>query len=209
MPAREEGVGAGLAVGVLALQGDYEAHARALDACGARVRPVRVPAELDGLKGLVLPGGESTALLRLMAPVGMGEALGSFRAAGGILFGTCAGLILLARKVTGPEQPSLGLLDAEVERNAYGRQVDSFVGTGRLALPGEPERDVEMVFIRAPRIRGVGPGVRVLATHAGEPVLVEQAGVLAGTFHPEMSAQPEGGGPIHRHFLELCGGRML
>jgi pyridoxal 5'-phosphate synthase pdxT subunit len=197
-------VEAGVLVGVLALQGDFAAHSLALSIAGARVRPVRVPDDLVGVRGLVIPGGESTALLRLMAPVGMGEALRAFHREGGVLFGTCAGLILLATKVTGPEQPSLGLLDLVVERNGYGRQVDSFVSTGRLGLPGEPEQDLEMVFIRAPRIRAVGPDVRVIGTHAGEPVLVEQNRIIAATFHPEMSAQPTGGGPVHRRFLMLC-----
>jgi pyridoxal 5'-phosphate synthase pdxT subunit len=192
-------------VGVLALQGDFAAHERALAAAGARARPVRVPADLHGLCGLVLPGGESTALLRLMAPVGMEEALRGFHRGGGVLFGTCAGLILLAAKVIGPEQPSLGLLDVVVERNAYGRQLDSFVGTGRIDLPGEEPRDLEMVFIRAPRIRAAGPGVRVLGTHAGDPVMVEQDRIMATTFHPEMSIPTAGGGPIHRRFLAMCG----
>lgn len=191
-------------VGVLALQGDFAAHERALAVAGAGARPVRVPDDLAGLRGLVLPGGESTALLRLMAPVGMEEALCDFHRAGGILFGTCAGLILLATKVTGPEQPSLGLLDVTVERNGYGRQIDSFVGTGRLRLPGDEERDIEMVFIRAPRVLAVGPGVRVVGTHSGEPVLLERDRILAATFHPEMSVQPEGGGPVHRRFLAMC-----
>jgi 5'-phosphate synthase pdxT subunit len=195
---------AGALVGVLALQGDFAAHERALALAGAAARPVRVPADLAGLRGLVLPGGESTALLRLMAPVGMEEALRSFHRAGGVLFGTCAGLILLASKVTGPEQPSLGLLDAVVERNGYGRQIDSFVGTGRIGLPGDEERDLEMVFIRAPRLLALGPGVRVTGTHSGEPVLLEQDRIIAATFHPEMSVQPEGGGPIHRRFLAMC-----
>ena len=191
-------------VGVLALQGDFAAHERALALAGACARPVRVPADLAGLRGLVLPGGESTALMRLMAPVGMEEALRRFHGEGGVLFGTCAGLILLAAKVTGPDQPSLALLDAVVERNGYGRQIDSFIGTGRITLPGEEERDLEMVFIRAPRVLAVGPGVRVIGTHSGEPVLLEQDRILAATFHPEMSAQPEGGGPIHRRFLAMC-----
>jgi 5'-phosphate synthase pdxT subunit len=191
-------------VGVLALQGDFAAHERALALAGARARPVRVPADLAGLRGLILPGGESTALMRLMAPVGMEEALRSFHGAGGVLFGTCAGLILLAAKVTGPDQPSLALLDAVVERNGYGRQIDSFIGTGRITLPGEEERDLEMVFIRAPRILAVGPGVRVIGTHSDEPVLLEQDRIMAATFHPEMSAQPKGGGPIHRRFLAMC-----
>jgi pyridoxal 5'-phosphate synthase pdxT subunit len=196
--------GAEVLVGVLALQGDFAAHERALAFAGAGARPVRVPADLAGLRGLVLPGGESTALLRLMAPVGMDQALRAFHRTGGVLFGTCAGLILLATKVTGPEQPSLGLLDVTVERNGYGRQIDSFVGTGRLGLPGDEDRDLEMVFIRAPRILAVGPGVRVVGTHAGEPVLLEQDRIIAATFHPEMSAQPPGGGPVHLRFLEMC-----
>jgi pyridoxal 5'-phosphate synthase pdxT subunit len=191
-------------VGVLALQGDFAAHERALALAGARSRPVRVPADLAGLRGLILPGGESTALMRLMAPVGMEEALRRFHGEGGVLFGTCAGLILLAAKVTGPDQPSLALLDAVVERNGYGRQIDSFIGTGRIGLPGEEERDLEMVFIRAPRILAVGPGVRVIGTLSGEPVLLEQDRIMAATFHPEMSAQPKGGGPIHRRFLAMC-----
>jgi pyridoxal 5'-phosphate synthase pdxT subunit len=197
-------IGGGTLVGVLALQGDFAAHESALAITGLRARPVRGPVDLEGLRGLVLPGGESTALLRLMAPVGMEAALSEFHRDGGVLFGTCAGLILLAAKVTGPDQPSLGLLDVEVERNGYGRQVDSFVGTGRIGLPDEEERDLEMVFIRAPRIRAVGPGVRVIGTHAGEPVLVEGNGIIAATFHPEMSVQPPGGGPVHRRFRAMC-----
>ncbi len=209
MPAPERGTGAGAdpgppRIGILALQGDFAAHEAALAAAGAPTRLVRVPGELVGLRGLVLPGGESTALLRLMGPLGMAAALRAFHHDGGVLFGTCAGLILLARTVIRPEQPSLGLLDVTVERNGYGRQIDSFVGTGRLALPGDEERELEMVFIRAPRIQAVGPGVQVVATHAGEPVLVEQGKVLGATFHPEMSAQPLGGGPVHRRFLALC-----
>lgn len=201
-----EAIGGGPPVGVLALQGDFAAHERALAASGVRARLVRVPADLTDLRGLILPGGESTALLRLMGPVGMEEALRGFHRAGGFLFGTCAGLILLAAKVTGPDQPSLGLLDVMAERNAYGRQLESFVGTGRMTLPGEAEQELEMVFIRAPRIRSVGPGVRVLGVYAGEPVMVEENRIIAATFHPEMSVQPEGGGPVHRRFLAMCGG---
>ena len=191
-------------VGILALQGDFAAHEQALALAGAGARSVRVPADLVGLRGLILPGGESTALLRLMAPVGMEDALRRFHRGGGVLFGTCAGLILLASKVTEPEQPSLGLLDAVVARNGYGRQIDSFVATGRIGLPGEEERDIEMVFIRAPRVLAVGPGVRVVGMHSGESVLLEQDRIIASTFHPEMSFQPKGGGPIHRRFLAMC-----
>ena len=196
-----------LQLGVLALQGDFRAHARALAAAGAEgteVREVRTPEALEDLHGLVLPGGESTALLRLMAPLGMGDALHRFCRRGGALFGTCAGLILLAREVTSPAQDSLDLLDVTVERNAYGRQIDSFVSRGSLSLPGRGPEEIEMVFIRAPRIRRVGAGVQVLGRFGEEPVLVAQGRILAATFHPEMSAPPPGGSAIHRHFLELC-----
>jgi 5'-phosphate synthase pdxT subunit len=192
-----------LRVGVLALQGDFAAHARALAAAGAAAREVRTPAELEGLHGLVLPGGESTALLRLMAPLEMQRALSAFHLSGGAIFGTCAGLILLARKVENPEQESLGLLDVTVERNAFGRQIDSFVGKGTLSLPGEIDEEAEMVFIRAPRIRRVGPGVAVLGRLRGEPVLVGRGRILAATFHPEMSSPPAGGSAVHRYFLRL------
>lgn len=189
-------------VGVLALQGNFSAHARALATAGAEAREVRTPAELAGLDGLVLPGGESTALLRLMEPLRLADSLQDFHARGGVLFGTCAGLILLAREVRNPAQPSLGLLDVAVERNAYGRQIDSFVGRGVLTLPGQGEEPAEMVFIRAPRIRAVGPGVEVLGLHDGEPVLVGQGRILAATFHPELAGE-DGRRAVHRHFLEL------
>ena len=189
-------------VGVLALQGNFAAHARALEAAGSGpVREVRTPEELVGLRGLILPGGESTALLRLMAPLHFDEALRRFHQEGGVLFGTCAGLILLATRVTHPEQPSLGLIDVTVERNAYGRQIASFVATGEFTLPGEEAAPAEMVFIRAPRIVETGPGVTVLARLDGEVVMVEQGSVMAGSFHPEMSAPRPGGSLAHRYFL--------
>lgn len=189
-------------VGVLALQGNFAAHARALERAGSGpVREVRVPADLEGLRGLVLPGGESTALLRLMAPVRLDEALRRFHGEGGILFGTCAGLILLAARVTNPEQPSLGLIDVTVERNAYGRQIDSFIATGEYRLPGGDPAPGEMVFIRAPRIVAAGPGVRVLARLDGQSVMVEEGPVIAATFHPEMATPPPGGSVAHRYFL--------
>jgi pyridoxal 5'-phosphate synthase pdxT subunit len=181
-------------VGVLALQGDFAAHAETLRALGAEAREVRRVADLRGLAGLVIPGGESTTLLRLMADEPWFDALRAFHRDGGALFGTCAGAILLAREVTAPPQPSLGLLDIGVERNAYGRQVQSF--EARLDAPslGGP---VHAAFIRAPRIRRVGPGVRVLARHEGEPVLVEEGRILAATFHPEIT----GDRSVHAHFL--------
>ena len=192
-----------LRVGVLALQGDFAAHARALAAAGAAAVEVRTTAALDGLCGLVLPGGESPTLLRLMAPLGMQQALVEFQRRGGAIFGTCAGLILLASEVVQPAQECLGLLDVTVERNAYGRQIDSFVAQGTLELPDEVTETAEMVFIRAPRILRIGPGVRVFGRLNGEAVLIGRDRVLAATFHPEMTVPPSGGSSIHRFFLSL------
>lgn len=190
---------ASVRVGVVALQGDFAAHRAALERAGADVSEVRVPEHLDGLGGVVLPGGESTALLLLMRARGLDEALIRFHARGGSILGTCAGLILLARRVDQPSQVSLGLLDAVVERNAYGRQVDSFVETGLLELNPGRRIESEMVFIRAPRIREVGPGVRVAGRLRGEPVLVEQGTILAAAFHPEMS----GHNHVHPWFVGM------
>ncbi|MBI3932623.1 MAG: pyridoxal 5'-phosphate synthase glutaminase subunit PdxT [Acidobacteria bacterium] len=184
-----------MAFGVLALQGDFAAHAAALRALGVGVRDVRRCRDLDGLSGLVLPGGESTTLLKLMADEPWFDALARFHGEGGALFGTCAGAILLAREVRGPAQPSLGLLDAVVERNAYGRQVESFETTlDAPALGGS----IGGVFIRAPRLRALGPAVEVLARHDGEPVLVREGSVLAATFHPEIAGEAR----VHRLFVE-------
>lgn len=183
-----------MAVGVLALQGDFAAHAALLRALGHEVVEVRRCGQLAGLRGLVLPGGESTALLRLMADEPWFDALRAFHAEGGGLLGTCAGAILLARRVE-PAQPSLGLLDATVARNAYGRQVESFEETLDAPELGGPLRGV---FIRAPRFVALGPGVEVLARRKGEPVLVRQGRVLAGTFHPEIVGESG----VHRLFME-------
>ena len=181
-------------IGVLALQGDYDAHAAALADAGALAAAVRLPAQLAGLDGLVIPGGESSALLKLLARDGWYEAIKSFAAAHPV-FGTCAGCILLARRVVKPEQPSLGLLDATVERNAYGRQLESTILTTPTALPGGP---LETVFIRAPRITAAGTAVDVLAQRDGAPILVRQGHILAATFHPELSQDRR----VHRLF---CG----
>jgi 5'-phosphate synthase pdxT subunit len=178
-------------LGVLALQGDFDAHARLLRGLGHDVVEVRRCTQLAGLAGLVLPGGESTALLRLMAGEPWFDALRAFHGAGGAVLGTCAGAILLARRVEGPEQPSLGLLDVTVARNAFGRQVESFEATLDAPALGPAPRGV---FIRAPRIVGVGPGVEVLARFGAEPVLVRQGRVMAATFHPEITGDPA----VHR-----------
>ena len=182
-------------IGVLALQGDFDAHARALVAAGASAVEVRRCAALRGLDGLVLPGGESTTLLNLMADEPWFDELRRFHGEGGAIFGTCAGAILLSREVRDPAQSSLGLLDAVIERNAYGRQVDSF--ETEVDAP-ELGGAVPAVFIRAPRFRALGPRVRVLARRQDEPVLVREGRVVAGTFHPELT----GDGRIHRYFLE-------
>jgi 5'-phosphate synthase pdxT subunit len=183
-------------IGVLALQGDFAAHAAAFRDVGAGVREVRRVAELDGLAGLVIPGGESTTLLNLMRDEPWFEALARFHERGALLAGTCAGAILLARDVR-PTQPSLALLDAAIERNAFGRQVDSFEATvDAPALGGA----VEAVFIRAPRFRALDPAVEVLGRYAGEPVLVRQGRVVAGTFHPELTR----GRALHRYLAELA-----
>lgn len=183
---------------MLALQGDFALHARALERCGARAVEVRKTAELDDLGGLVIPGGESTTLLKLMGDFGFVPALEKFRAGGRPIFGTCAGLILLAREVLNPAQPSLGFLDATVERNAYGRQRESFEARGEARLQAK-QVPIEMVFIRAPRIRRVGPGVEVLAAHGGEPVLVREGTILAGTFHPELTDSTA----VHAYFCRM------
>jgi 5'-phosphate synthase pdxT subunit len=189
-----------LRIGVLALQGDFDAHGRALERAGAEAVEVRRVAHLAGLVGLVLPGGESTTLLHLMRDEPWFESLRAFHGRGGALFGTCAGTILLAREVVSPAQPSLGLLDATIERNAYGRQVDSF--ETEVAVRGH-DAPLRAVFIRAPRIRTVGPGVEVLARHDGSPVLVRSGRILAGTFHPELAGDDR----LHRDFVKLAADR--
>jgi 5'-phosphate synthase pdxT subunit len=173
-------------VGVLALQGDYEAHARAVTELGHEVRLVKRPSHLEDVAALILPGGESTTMLKLLASEELLEPLTSFGRSGRPLFGTCAGTILLATRVTAPEQASLALLDVDVERNAYGRQLDSFVAPLASDDPGLD--GVEGVFIRAPAIRRVGPEVEVVASQGGLPVLVRQGPVWAATFHPEMTS---------------------
>ena len=189
---------AGLRIGVLALQGDFALHARALQKCGVEAVEVRKPVELDQVDGLIMPGGESTTLLKLMDAWGFVPALEKFHSAGKPIFGTCAGLILLAREVESPKQFSLGLIDVTVERNAYGRQRESFEAAGTAHLDTKPVR-LEMVFIRSPRIRRVGPDVQVLAEHGGEPVMARQDRVLVATFHPELTETTT----VHQYFCDL------
>jgi len=184
-------------IGVLALQGDFAAHVKALERLGVDVAEGRRPAELARLDGLVIPGGESTTLLKLMGN-DFSPALRDFHTARKPIYGTCAGLILLAREVLNPRQFSLGLIDVSVERNAYGRQRESFESRGRALLDGQSV-EIEMVFIRAPRIRRLGPGVESLAELGGETVLARQGSVLVAAFHPELTDDLT----VHRHFCEL------
>jgi pyridoxal 5'-phosphate synthase pdxT subunit len=185
-------------VGVLALQGDFALHRQALAKCGVETVEVRKPEELEDLDGLVIPGGESTTLLKLMDAWGFVPALEKFHAADKPIFGTCAGLILLARDVESPRQFSLGFIDVGVERNAYGRQRESFATPGTVNLGGTPA-PLEMVFIRAPRIRRLGPTVDTLATHGGEAVMAREGNVLVATFHPELTDDPA----VHRYFCAM------
>jgi 5'-phosphate synthase pdxT subunit len=184
-------------IGVLAIQGDYEAHGRMLERLGVEPVYVRTPADLAGLRGLIIPGGESTTHMKILSEEGLLEALRKYSADGGAFFGTCAGAILLAREVHNPDQASLGFLDISVLRNGYGRQLSSDVHLGQSKLKDTP---LEMVFIRAPIIESVGPDVKVLAEDAGHPVLVEQGRILAATFHPELTDDST----IHKYFIKMA-----
>lgn len=186
-------------IGVLALQGDYERHTTALEEAGAVPSLVKIASDLDGLDGLILPGGESTTMLKFLDRNGLFDAVQDF-ARRKPVFGTCAGAILLAREVSHPVQRSLGILDIAVERNAYGDQRDSAILTLEVAIPPSTSKiPLECVFIRAPRIASAGNEVTVLAERDGFPVLVEQGHNMAATFHPELSADRR----IHRHFVDL------
>ena len=187
-------------IGIVAIQGDYEAHAKALDRLGVEHAFVRLPEDLDGVSGVILPGGESTTHLKVMKEEGLFDALKKFAANGGAFFGTCAGAILLARDVHGPSQDSLGLLNMSILRNGYGRQLASDVHSGASKLRKEP---LEMVFIRAPIIESVGKDVEVLAEDAGHAVLVQQGRILASTFHPELTDDST----VHRHFVKMANGK--
>jgi 5'-phosphate synthase pdxT subunit len=187
-------------VGILALQGDFEAHAKAVERAGGDAVEVRAAADLESVDGLIIPGGESTTMLKLLNAENLKEPLRQF----GLhkhIFGTCAGAILLASDVSNPTQESLGLMDIGVERNAYGRQIDSRIANvtpeaefASRTAPG----DMEAVFIRAPIIRRVGPAAHILVRYQGDPVLVEQGPHMVATFHPELSADSR----VHSLFLQ-------
>ncbi len=182
-------------IGVLALQGAFDVHAKRLSELGAKTRLVRKPEDLHGLDGLVLPGGESTTFLKHLERAGFYDLLHAFVHTKPV-FGTCAGCILLAREVSNPPQRSFGVLDAVVERNAYGRQNDSAIRLESTTLAGGP---LEAVYIRAPRLRAIGSEVEVLATRDGTPTLVRQGRVLAATFHPELSEDRR----VHQLFIDM------
>jgi 5'-phosphate synthase pdxT subunit len=184
-------------IGIVAIQGDFAAHAAMLQALGAETVEVRTVEDLEGCDGVVLPGGESTTQLQFLKEEGLFDAIRKFSRQGGAVFGTCAGAILLASKVNNPPQESLGLLDMTVLRNGYGRQLASDVFFGESSL--KPEQ-LEMMFIRGPIIEEVGNDIAVLARHEGKPALVEQGNVLAATFHPELTNDTT----VHEHFLEMA-----
>ncbi len=187
-------------IGVLALQGDFDAHRRRLEELGAEVVLVKKPEQLDRIDGLVIPGGESGTFLKLLGDAGFEKLRDFVRAKP--TFGTCAGAILLAKEVENPAQAGLGALDIRIRRNAYGRQIDSSIreGTFLRDLKGTPDGSpLEMVFIRAPKISHVGEGVEILATEGSDPVAVRQGTAMAATFHPELSNDTR----VHQAFLDL------
>ena len=181
-------------IGVLALQGDFDAHRRRLEELGAEVVLVRKPEQLDEIDGLVIPGGESSTFLKLLGEKGF-QKLSDFVHTKPT-FGTCAGAILLAKQVENPHQTGLNAIDMTIRRNAYGRQIDSSIVETVTQFGGDP---LEMVFIRAPRIENLGDGIEVLARHNGDPVLVRKDNVMAATFHPELSDDMR----VHAEFLKL------
>jgi 5'-phosphate synthase pdxT subunit len=187
-------------IGVLALQGDFDAHRRRLQELGAEVVLVKKPEQLDDIDGLVIPGGESGTFLKLLGDAGF-EKLKQFVHAKPT-FGTCAGAILLAAEVENPQQKGLGALNIRIRRNAYGRQIDSSIREGRLIQESLGSSPLEMVFIRAPKIEHVGEGVEIIATEGSDPVAVRQGRAMAATFHPELSDDTR----VHQAFLNLvCG----
>jgi len=181
-----------LTIGVLALQGDFDAHRRRLEELGAKVVLVKKPEQLDEVEGLIIPGGESSTFLKLLGDAGFEKLKNFVRLKP--TFGTCAGAILLAKEVENPAQSGLGAIDMGIRRNAYGRQIDSSIREG--LFRGSP---IEMVFIRAPKISRLGDGIEIVATEGSDPVVVRQGKTMAATFHPELSDDTR----IHQAFLDL------
>jgi 5'-phosphate synthase pdxT subunit len=184
-------------IGVLALQGDFDAHRRRLEELGATVVLVKKPDQLDEIDGLVIPGGESGTFLKLLGDEGFEQLKQFVRLKP--TFGTCAGAILLATEVENPKQAGLGAIDIRIRRNAYGRQLDSSIREGRFLPEKSASSPLEMVFIRAPKIERIGEGVEVIATEGSDPVAVRQGSAMAATFHPELSEDTR----VHAAFLEL------
>jgi pyridoxal 5'-phosphate synthase pdxT subunit len=185
-------------IGILAVQGDFEAHAAMLARLGAECVFIRTARDLEGVDAIIFPGGESTTQWKFLVEEGLDKRLREFGQRGGAIFGTCAGAILLAREVHRPDQDSLGLADISVIRNAYGRQVASEIRNEVTSLSPEP---VEMIFIRAPIMERIGPGVEILASSQGQPVLVRQGRILIATFHPELTDDTT----VHEYFLRIAG----
>ena len=188
-------------IGILSVQGDFDAHAAALRELSAEPVEVRTVNDLEDCEGIILPGGESTTQLQFLQEEGLFDSIKKFSAEGGAIFGTCAGAILMATHVKNPAQASLGLLDMTVLRNGYGRQLASDVFFGPTTLNKYP---LEMVFIRGPIIESVGPGVQVLAEHAGKPAMVQKGNLLASSFHPELTDDRT----VHQHFLDMAKARV-
>ena len=197
MPPRPKPKNRPMKIGILAIQGDFHAHAAMLHKLGADTVEVRTVADLHGCDGLILPGGESTTQLQFLQEEGLYDAIRNFSNKGGAVFGTCAGAILLANKVKNPPQDFLKLLDMTVLRNGYGRQLASDVFFGNTTLKKEP---LEMVFIRGPIIEKIAPNISVLAKHEGTPALVQKDHILAATFHPELTTDTT----VHEYFLKLA-----
>lgn len=185
-------------IGVLALQGAFAKHVAMIRSLGAQVQEIRKPQELDICSGLIIPGGESTTILRQMAFANLWNHVLEFSVKKP-LFGTCAGLILMSKEIVADPIKPLGILDITVERNAFGRQSESFSSEVEVKLASEPMRRIQALFIRAPRIKSYGPDVKVLATFDKEPILIQQGRHLGATFHPELTEDPA----IHRYFLSL------
>jgi len=185
-------------IGILALQGDFSEHRAMLQQCGVASILIRKPVELDQVDGLIIPGGESTTIGKLMVGTGLDRVIMARAGKGMPIFGTCAGMIVLAGKIEGSNQFCLGLMDIEVKRNAFGRQVDSFETPLSISVLGEP--DVPAVFIRAPYIDAAGPQVNILACHEDKIVMARQGHLLAAAFHPELTDDLR----VHQYFLQLC-----
>ena len=187
-------------IGVLALQGDFREHMQTLSAIEAAPKEVRLPSDLEGLDGLIIPGGESTTISKLMAMYGLDKAIKARHKKGMAIYGTCAGAIVIAKKVIGEKRfKPLGLADIEIERNAYGTQVDSF----ETELQTDGIGKVSAAFIRAPIIKRIGKNVKALAKYNGKVVLARQGNILIGTFHPEISGELK----VHRYFADMCAER--